>query len=310
MRSRHLVDPQLLPLIDNFVPMVFSDETLPLIRAALPAMVAAQPLPDLPVTVAQVHIDSGEDGRTIRCLQIQPDQRSGITPAILHFHGGGHVLGVPEMDLAQLMGWANELGCLIMSVDYRLAPEPPFPGPMEDAYAALGWLHEEAQMLGIDPARIAVSGTSAGGAMAACLSLMARDRGEFPIAFQHLEAPRLDDRLPDPANPFTGEFVWTAANSTYCRAAYLGNGDPSPYASAARADDLSGLPPAYIGVGSLDLFVDECLGYTARLTRPGVSVELIVYPGCCHGFKMARDAPVTLRAEMDNVHALRRALFA
>jgi acetyl esterase/lipase len=310
MRTRHLVDPQLLPLIDNFVPMVLSDETLPLIRAALPAMVAAQPLPERPVTVTEIHIDSGEARRTIRCLLIKPEDPSGFAPAILHFHGGGHVLGMPEMDLAQLMRWADELGCLVMSVDYRLAPEIPFPGPMDDAYAALGWLHGQARTLGIDPARIAVSGTSAGGAMAACLSLMARDRGEFPIAFQHLEAPRLDDRLPDPPNPFTGEFVWTAANSTYCRAAYLGSGDPSPYASAARAEDLSGLPPAYIAVGSLDLFADECLTYTARLTRAGVPVELIVYPGCCHGFKMARDAPVTLRAEMDNVHALRSALFA
>ena len=146
--------------------------------------------------------------------------------------------------------------------------------------------------------------------MAACLCLMARDRGEYKIAFQHLEAPRLDDRLAasEDANPFTGEFVWTRANSAFCRDAYLGINTADPYGSAARATSQSDLPPAYIAVGSLDLFVDECLAYTARLTRAGVPVELIVYPGCFHGFKIAAEANVTIRAEDDNIRALRKAL--
>jgi acetyl esterase/lipase len=231
-------------------------------------------------------------------------------PAILHFHGGGHVLGIPEMDQPQLMQWAAELECLVLSVDYRLAPETPFPGPMDDAYSALRWLNEQSDALGIDPDRIAVSGSSAGGAMAACLCLMAHDRGNYKIAFQHLEAPRLDDRLaaPEDANAFTGEFVWTRENSAYCREAYLGKNTSDPYGSAARATSLSGLPPAYIAVGSLDLFVDECLAYTSRLGRSGVPVELIIYPGCFHGFKMAASASVTRRAEDDNIRAFRKAL--
>jgi acetyl esterase/lipase len=310
MTTRHLVDPELLPTLDAFPPMTLSAETLPMIRAAIPQMMAARPLPDLPVSSNIITIPSGEDGRDIRCLLIRPVSSHENMPAILHFHGGGHVLGVPEMDQPQLMRWAAELKCLVLSVDYRLAPETPFPGPMDDAYAALKWLNEKTSVLGIDANKIAVSGASAGGAMAACLCLMARDRGEYKIAFQHLEAPRLDDRLAAlaDANPFTGEFVWTRANSAFCREAYLGEHRINAYGSAARATSLSGLPPAFIAVGALDLFVDECLDYTARLTRAGVAVELIVYPGCFHGFKMAAGASVTERAEDDNIRALRKAL--
>ncbi|MBL0115188.1 MAG: alpha/beta hydrolase fold domain-containing protein [Sphingomonadales bacterium] len=223
MSTRHLVDPELLPLVDSFPSMVLSDESLPKIRAALPAMLAARPLPDLPVRIQDAHIPSGEGGRAIRCMLVQPATWAGKAPAILHFHGGGHVLGVPEMNKPQLMRWAHELGCVIVSVDYRLAPESRFPEPMEDAFAALRWMHEQAKTLGIDATRIAVSGESAGGAMAACLSLMARDRGKYHIAFQHLEQPRLEYRLPSvkTANPFTGEFVWTRQSSTYCRAQYM-----------------------------------------------------------------------------------------
>ncbi|CAN1513512.1 alpha/beta hydrolase [Sphingorhabdus sp.] len=310
MTTRYLVDPELLPMLDAFPPMTLSAETLPMIRSAIPQMMAARPLPDFPVSSNVINIPSGDDGRDIRCLLIQPRTSGTNMPAILHFHGGGHVLGIPEMDQPQLMRWAAELGCLVLSVDYRLAPETPFPGPMDDAYAALRWLNEQCDILGINPDRIAVSGGSAGGAMAACLCLMARDRGEYKIAFQHLEAPRLDDRLAasEDANPFTGEFVWTRANSAFCRDAYLGINTADPYGSAARATSQSDLPPAYIAVGSLDLFVDECLAYTARLTRAGVPVELIVYPGCFHGFKIAAEANVTIRAEDDNIRALRKAL--
>jgi acetyl esterase/lipase len=307
MTTRHLVDPDLLALCDSFPPMSLSNAALPAIRAGMMAMLATQPLAELPVERSEIHIASGDGDRTIRCLAIKPHQMQANAPAILHFHGGGHVLGAPEMSLPQIMQWAAELDCYVLSVDYRLAPETPFPGPMEDGYAALRWLHDRAAELGIDAHRIAVSGESAGGAMAACLALMARDRGEFAIAFQHLEMPRLDDRLPNPPNPFTGEFVWRTENSIFCRAAYLADNATSPYGSAMRADDLSGLPPAYIMVGALDLFVDECLAYTARLIRAGVAAELIVYAGCFHGFRIAKDAPVTLRANQDSLNALRRA---
>lgn len=307
MSTRHLVDPQLLPVIDAFPRLDLSDTALPAIRAAMAAMVATPALSDPSIEIRELFVPA--PGRQIRCLLVQPVGRPANMPAILHFHGGGHVLGSPDMNRATLAQWAAALDCLVLSVDYRLAPECPFPGPMDDAYAALGWLHDQAGALGIDAARIAVSGESAGGAMAACLCLMARDRGEFPIAFQHLEMPRLDDRLPDPPNPTTGEFVWRAQNSEYCRAAYLA-GSTSEYGSAARAADLTGLPPAYIMVGALDLFVDECLAYAARLIRAGVAVELIVYPGAFHGFRMAHQAAVSQRAGDDTLRALRNALLS
>ena len=306
MTTRHLVDPELLVLIDRFPPMDLSDATLPTIRAAMSQGLATQPLPDVPATSREIHIPSGEADRQIRCLMVQPQTMPAMAPAILHLHGGGHVLGAPEMDLPQLMQWAVALDCVVLSVDYRLAPETPFPGPMDDAYAALRWLHEAAPGLGIDRCRIAVSGASAGGAMAACLCLMARDRGEFAIAFQHLDMPRLADLLPDPPNPFTGEFIWRAEHSEFCRKAYLA-GNTSAYGSAARASDLAGLPAALITVGALDLFVDECIDYAARLIRAGVSIELIVYPGCYHGFHMAPEATVVARAKADVVRALARA---
>ena len=306
MTTRHLVDPELLAMADSFPPMVLSDESLPAIRASITAMLAAVPLPDLPVVSCDIHIPSGDGDRTIRCLLVRPVDMAAGAPAILHFHGGGHVLGVPEMDAPMLHRWAHELGCLILSVDYRLAPEVPAPGPMDDAYAALAWLNAKAATLGINPARIAVSGTSAGGSMAAGLALMARDRGEYAIAFQHLDQPRLDDRMPD--NPSTGEFVWTRESSAWCRTALGGEGDP--YAHPARAKTLASLPPAFIGVGALDLFVDECLAYTARLSRAGVPVELIVYPGAFHGFTVAAGAGVAIRANEDVLRALRRAFAA
>ena len=310
MNTRHLVDPDLLPLIDNFPALEMSLESLPAMRAMFAVQLSTRELPDLAVRCSEVQIPSGEDNRTIRCLMIQPESMAPLSAAILHFHGGGHVLGAPEMNQPELMRWAAELGCMVLSVDYRLAPETPFPGPMDDAYAALRWLNEQAELLGIDPARIAVAGASAGGAMAACLCLLARDRDEYQIAFQLLEAPRLDDKIQqqEGANPFTGEFVWTREASSFCWKAYLPSGSISPYATAARAKDLSNLPPAFIGVGALDLFVDECLEYGARLIRSGISTELIIYPGCFHGFQMASEAAVTRRSQADSLRALRTAL--
>jgi acetyl esterase/lipase len=310
MDTRHLVDPDLLPLIDNFPNMNMSLDSLPTIRNMFSTQLSEQELPGPDVRCSEVQIPTDEKGRTIRCLMIQPKTKASSSAAILHFHGGGHVLGAPEMNQPELMHWAAELGCLVLSVDYRLAPETPFPGPMDDAYAALRWLNDQAADLDIDRARIAVAGASAGGAMAACLCLMARDREEFQIAFQLLEAPRLDDKIQrqETGNPFTGEFVWTREASAFCWNAYLPEGSTSPYATAARATDLSNLPPAFISVGALDLFVDECLEYGARLIRSGISIELIVYPGCFHGFQMASQAAVTLRSQADSLRALRKAL--
>ena len=207
-----------------------------------------------------------------------------------------------------------DLGCVWVSVDYRLAPETPHPGPIDDCYAALSWLHHNAAELGVESSRIGVSGESAGAGLAASLALLARDRGEFPLAFQHLIYPMIDDRTsfrPDP-HPYAGEFVWTNESNRYGWNALLsgaaGGSDVSAYAAAARAQDLKRLPPTFVAVGALDLFLEENLEYVRRLTRAGVPVELHVYPGAFHGFQRAEEAAVAVAAERDSRNALWRLL--
>lgn len=209
---------------------------------------------------------------------------------------------------------AAELGCVVVSVDYRLAPETPHPGPIEDCYAALKWLHNNADELGVERKRLAVAGSSAGGGLVAALALLARDRGEIPLAFQCMNAPMLDDRtvLVDPPHPYTGEFIWVREASRFGWTALLGQepgGDELlPYAAAARAENLEGLPPAFIAVGALDLFLEEDMEYARRLTRAGVPTELHVYPGTFHGYQMVAQAQVTQRAMRDRMDAIKRAL--
>jgi triacylglycerol lipase len=233
----------------------------------------------------------------------------------LHIHGGGYVFGAPNMLDAAHRDLVHDLGCAVFSVDYRLAPETVFPGAVEDCYAALRWITEHAAELRIDPKRIGVMGESAGGGLAAGFALLVRDRNEFSLAFQHLIFPMLDDRTcvaADP-HPFTGEFIWTPENNLFGWTSLLGTAPGSagisPYAAAARAENLAGLPASFIAVGALDLFLEENLEYARRLMRAGVPVELHVYPGAFHGFQIAVDARVSVAAERDRRAALRRALF-
>lgn len=313
MNSRHLIDPELLPVLDMFPPTDFEAIGLDVVRETMNARIAAMPRPDLPVEVSEVTIPAGAHGPAQRALLFTPGERARPSAAILHLHGGGYVVGTPEISLAGLIGTAFELGCVILSPDYRLAPETIFPGAIEDCYAALGWLHGQAASLGIDRARIAVMGESAGGGLAAALALLARDRGDYRLAFQLLDAPMLDDRtcVREP-HPFAGDYIFTASSNRFGWRALLGTEpggpDVSPYAAAARATDLAGLPPAFIATGALDLFVEEDVDYALRLGRAGVSVELHVYPGCIHGFGMAAMAAVARAAVRDKHDALRRAL--
>jgi triacylglycerol lipase len=232
---------------------------------------------------------------------------------VLHIHGGGYVIGSALMSVMSNQRTAADAGCLVVSVDYRLAPETRHPGPVEDCWAGLRWLHDQAGELGVDPARIAVMGESAGGGLAATLALMARDRGGAPIAHQHLIYPMLDDRTGEgDSHPFAGEFVWTPESNRFGWASLLGpeagSENVAAYGAAARAADLSGLPSTYLAVGALDLFVDEDIDYARRLIRAGVPTELHVYPGAFHGFDIAVDATVTKTAYRNSLAALRRAL--
>lgn len=317
MTSRHLVDPQIASLIDVFAPITaqLSFEALPAMRAQWQQM-----LPELPstadpaITRSEQRIPGPKGAPDVRVLVYRPTTWRGPLPGYLHIHGGGYVVGSPEMSDARNRHIVSHVGCIVVAVAYRLAPETPHPGPIEDCYAALKWLHENAEQLGVDRNRIALGGESAGGGLSAALALLARDRSEVPVVFQMLSAPVLDDRTCiriDP-HPYAGEFVWTHKTNYLGWKALLGcepgSRGVSPYASAARAEDLSGLPPAFISVGALDLLLEEDLEYARRLTRARVPMELHVYPGGLHGFELVADSHLAQEASRTSLLALRRAL--
>ncbi|WP_258043204.1 alpha/beta hydrolase, partial [Streptomyces sp. B226SN101] len=239
---------------------------------------------------------------------------AGPLPCLVWMHGGGMVLGTPEMDDARLSAYVLEAGCAVVSVDYRLAPEHPYPAPVEDCYRALRWTAEQADALGVDPERLAVGGISAGGGLAAATALLARDRGGPRLTFQLLLCPMLDDRnTTDSSREFTDPVTWPRANNLYGWAALLGplaDGDEvPPYAAPARATDLSGLPPAYVDVGELEVFRDECAQYALRLIAAGVSAEFHLWPGAFHGFDgVLPHLTLPRRAAAEQIAVLRRAL--
>jgi acetyl esterase/lipase len=221
-------------------------------------------------------------------------------PAILHIHGGGFVAGTAVEAIAPMQQVALDHDCVIVTVEYRLAPETRFPGSLEDNYAALKWLYDSASSLGVDSSRIAVMGLSAGGGHAAMLTIAARDRAEVPIAFQLLSYPMLDDRTGSSRHvpPYIGAYLWVPASNRFSWSSLLGVPAGSQRVPAgavpARVENLAGLPPAFIGVGSIDLFVDEDVAYARRLIDSGVPTELRVVPGAYHGFDLfAPEAPVS-----------------
>jgi acetyl esterase/lipase len=244
----------------------------------------------------------------------QPTDRPDTVPALLWIHGGGYVLGSVERDDLLAKHLARVGQCVVASVEYRLAPEHPFPAPVEDCYAALKWLSAQSAELGVHTSRIAIGGASAGGGLAAGLALLTRDRAEVAVAFQLLIYPMIDDRTIAPASETAPDtFVWTRANNRMGWRAYLGRepggAEVSPYAAAARATDLTGLPPAYIPVGDLDLFVDENITYAQRLLAAGVPTELHVYPGAFHGFNgFVPGAEISRRFNADRDNTLKRML--
>jgi acetyl esterase/lipase len=218
---------------------------------------------------------------------------------------GSNVMEDPLFDVL-----CPRLDVVGVSVEYRLAPETPYPGPLEDCYQGLRWTHEHAAELGIDPDRIGVRGVSAGGGLAAALALLARDRGEVPVAFQLLDSPMLDDRQRTASSRQDGLPVWSRGSNTFGWRSYLGElygrDDVPATAAPARADDLSGLPPAFVSVGAVDGFRDEDVDYALRLNQAGVPAELHVYPGACHGFNLlAPDAPVSKQCNRDAEEWLR-----
>lgn len=241
-----------------------------------------------------------------------PPGRDRPSGAVLWIHGGGMIVGGPWMSHGVCTGLARHLGVLVVSVDYRLAPEHPFPAGPEDCFAALAWLHEQSADLGVDPTRVAVGGESAGGGLAAMVAQMAHDRG-LPLACQALVYPMLDDRTALVADHGgRGRLVWTPAHNAAAWGWFLDHPvteeEGRPYAAAARRDDLSGLAPAWIGVGDLDLFHDEDVAYAQRLRDAGVEVDLVVVPGMPHAADALSWVP-SMREFRDSMRAaLARAL--
>lgn len=295
--------PAILPVLDR--------DTLPVIREQRLGGLDAIPLSDR--VERRDHTIPGPPGGPDITVRVHvPVDLARPAPCLCSIHGGGYVLGDRSMDDLRFDRWCPALGFIGVSVEYRLAPETPYPGPLEDCYAGLKWVHESAGELGIDRHRIGIGGASAGGGLAAALALLARDRGELPVAFQMLAYPMIDDRQTTPSSRWEVP-IWNPANNEFGWRSYLGElygGDDIPYTAApARATDLSGLPPALIYVGTLDGFCDEDVLYAMRLYQSGVPTELHVYPGAPHGFDgFAPTAAVSRRCQEDAMQWLAGAL--
>lgn len=247
-------------------------------------------------------------------VYVAGDAPGASKPAVLHIHGGGYILGHARDARQMIVDLANAHDCVAITVEYRLAPETTFPGSLEDNYAALRWMHTNAKELGIDVSRIAVKGESAGGGHAAALAIAARDRGEFKLCLQVLIYPMLDDRTGSTRKlpPFMGQYVWTPEYNRLGWTSLLGVPAGSANVPAnsvpARVENLAGLPPAWIGVGSIDLFAPEDLEYAQRLMAAGVPAEFDLVPGGYHGFDgIAADASLSNQFKNSWNEAIRRA---
>ncbi|CAN5664592.1 alpha/beta hydrolase [soil metagenome] len=234
---------------------------------------------------------------------------------LVYIHGGGFVLGSIDSEHAGAVSFARNVGAVVVSVDYRLAPEDPFPAGLEDCYAALQWLHSEAAELGVETERIGVIGSSAGGGLAAGLALLARDRGGPTLCFQYLGIPELDHRLETTSmTEFIDTPLWNRPSAIASWRHYLSgestdaDGNVSPYASPAVATDLAGLPPAYISTMEFDPLRDEGIQYALALLGAGVSCELHSFPGTFHGSSIVSSAEVSRRAIDETIAVLRRRL--
>jgi len=279
--------------------------------------------------IAQVNADVSHEGVTVENRDIPgpvdapdvavriytPAGLSEVVPVILHIHGGGFVIGNLDSELGSCIALCRNLNVVVVSVDYRLAPETPYPGPLEDCYAALTWVSEKASQLQIDPARAAVFGQSAGGGLSAATALLARDRKGPDICFQYLGIPELDDRLRTRSmQEFVDTPMWHRPNAELSWDYYLGDqyrrgAEDVPYhAAPARAENLSGLPPAYISTMEFDPLRDEGVEYGLKLMQAGVTTELHSFPGTFHGSSLFSNTQVSKRESAEMYAVLRRAL--
>ncbi|MEU4807372.1 alpha/beta hydrolase [Actinosynnema sp. NPDC023587] len=271
----------------------FTPETIPGMRAAMAAMFppAAEQVGDAPVLVTEWKVPGPEGAPDLEITVLAPRDVEGPVPCLYNIHGGGMMVGHRNMDVGRLLALVVELGVVAVNVEYRLAPEHPHPAPVEDCYAGLVWTVEHAAELGIDPARVVVMGGSAGGGLSAGVALLARDRGGPALAGQLLLCPMIDDTNTTVAShQYSNLGTWTRETNLAGWQSLLGDDygtdAVSPYAAPTRATDLSGLPPAFIEVGSAETFRDEDTQYALRIWETGGQAELHVWSGAFHGFDM------------------------
>jgi len=308
-------DPEIASFLEILPPLTIDDPVAA--RAGFEEM-AAQLNADLDESGLQIenrHIPGGAGAPSIPVRVYTPDSLQGTTAGLLYIHGGGFVVGSLDSEHGTCVALSRALGIVVVSVDYRLAPETPYPGALDDCYAALQWLHDKAAELRVEPARIGIFGLSAGGGLAAATVLLARDRSGPAICFQYLSIPELDDRLETPSmQEFTDTPMWNRPNAVLSWQYYLGDqyrrgADDVPcHAAPARAQDLSGLPPAYISTMQFDPLRDEGVLYALRLLQAGVNTELHSFPGTFHGSILLQTARVTQRELAEMVAVLARGL--
>jgi acetyl esterase/lipase len=315
MSPRDLIDPESsVPLDALLEAMPGGFNAIPDIvarRSAVEALLALLPVVENPDVAKEDRTVPGPDGEPDITVRIyRPVNASGTLPGIYYIHGGGMILGdiAGEDPTAALL--CHEVGAVVVSVEYRLAPEHPHPAPVEDCYAGLVWTAANADALGIDPGRLAVYGGSAGGGLTLGVALLARDRGGPAIRFMMPIYPMVDDTNTTPSShEITDVGIWDRAGNIEAWQWYLGGKPADQYAAPARATDLSGLPPAFIDVGTVDLFRDEDIAFAQRLIQAGVPCELHVNPGSYHASEtFAPDAALSKRIVAMRVDAFRRAL--
>lgn len=315
MSRRDLIDPEsLVPLTALTDAMPGGFNAIPDIvqrRATVEAIFASVEVPPNPrVTSQDVTAPGPEGAPDVRLRVYRPVGASGPLPAVYFIHGGGMVLGSIEGEDATATTICDETGAVVVSVEYRLAPEHPHPAPVEDCYAGLVWLARNTTELGVDPGRIAVVGASAGGGLTLGTTLLARDRGFPGVRFQMPIYPMIDDRNETPSShEITDIGIWDRSGNIEAWAWYLGGKPADQYAAPARAEDVAGLPPTYIDVGTIDLFRDEDITFAMRLMAAGVPTELHVYPGAYHGSELfAPEAELSKQIWAGRFAALRQAL--
>lgn len=308
MSFEERVLPELRPVLHR-LPQMDLERDMPMMRGfKLP------PLPKSPDVRISSHTVEGPESPLLLKAYEPVNRPDGRLPAVYWIHGGGYVLGHPDGDDPLCQRIVQGIGCVVFSIDYRLAPEHPYPAAIEDCYAGLLWVEDHAADMGIDASRIAIAGASAGGGLTAALALMARDKGGPQVVFQMPLYPMIDDRnttlSSHEMNVENLPGAWNRESNMTAWRMYLGDiDDISPYAAAARAEDFSGLPPAYTCVGELDPFRDETIDYVSRLAQAGVPVEFHLYPGCFHGFDaIYNDTETGRRAVREYIDALARGL--